>query len=272
VTLDSSGYIDHSDSLGATARFGHGDAQWMTAGRGIVHAEMFPLVERERPNPTELFQIWLNLPRADKMVEPYFTMFWDHAIGQHSADGVLIRVVAGRLDSAQAPPPPPSSWAARPESDVAIWTIRMRAGSRFSLPPAKLGSNRTVYFFDGSAMTIAGEPFRSHAAVRLEADAEVVLEAGSEACELLLLQGKPLGEPVVQYGPFVMNTPEEIRQAVADYQRTRFGGWPWPSDGPVHDRARGRFARHADGREEAPDGSSPGTTRSERVIGAPRRL
>src|SRR3970282_2371391 len=76
VTLARHGFIDHSDSLGATARFGQGDVQWMTAGRGIVHAEMFPLREREAPNPTELFQIWLNLPRTDKMVEPYFTMLW----------------------------------------------------------------------------------------------------------------------------------------------------------------------------------------------------
>src|SRR6185369_9204812 len=80
VTILRSGYVDHSDSLGATARFGPGDVQWLTAGEGIVHCEMFPLLETEGPNPCELFQIWLNLPAADKMVEPYFTMLWDHDI------------------------------------------------------------------------------------------------------------------------------------------------------------------------------------------------
>ena len=77
------GLIDHSDSLGATARFGRGDVQWLTAGEGIVHCEMFPLLDRDGPNPSELFQIWLNLPAADKMVEPYFTMLWDEDIPRH---------------------------------------------------------------------------------------------------------------------------------------------------------------------------------------------
>src|SRR5215813_3618843 len=74
VTIARRGYIDHSDSLGAAARFGRGDVQWLTAGGGIVHSEMFPLLDRDRPNPLELFQIWLNLPAADKMVEPHFAM------------------------------------------------------------------------------------------------------------------------------------------------------------------------------------------------------
>src|SRR5262245_52394004 len=77
VTYVRQGLIDHSDSMGATARFGRGDVQWMTAGRGVVHSEMFPLVDPDRPNPLELFQIWLNLPAADKLVDPYFTMLWD---------------------------------------------------------------------------------------------------------------------------------------------------------------------------------------------------
>src|ERR1700752_231286 len=80
VTVMRHGYIDHSDSLGATARYGPGDVQWLTAGRGIVHSEMFPLLRPDRPNPVELFQIWLNLPRADKMVEPHFAMLWQDTI------------------------------------------------------------------------------------------------------------------------------------------------------------------------------------------------
>ena len=89
-----------------------------------------------------------------------------------------------------------------------------------------------------------------HLDVRLRPDASVPLEAGGEPVELLLLQGKPLGEPIAQHGPFVMNTRAEILQAFQDYQATRFGGWPWPSDEPVHPRDAVRFARHADGREE----------------------
>ena len=83
VTFVRRGYVDHSDSLGATARFGRGDVQWLTAGKGIVHCEMFPLLDREGENATELFQIWLNLPAADKMVDPYFTMLWDEDLPRH---------------------------------------------------------------------------------------------------------------------------------------------------------------------------------------------
>ncbi len=101
VTIMRHGYIDHSDSLGATARFGPGDVQWLTAGRGIVHAEMFPLLNREGPNPLELFQIWLNLPGADKFVEPHFAMLWSQDIPRHTMRDAYgrtteITVVAGR--------------------------------------------------------------------------------------------------------------------------------------------------------------------------------
>src|SRR6266481_2679709 len=120
VTYVRRGLVDHSDSLGATARFGRGDVQWLTAGKGIVHCEMFPLVDRDAPNPCELFQIWLNLPAADKLVDPYFTMFWDDDIPRVVAkddDGRTTRVtvIAGPLDDARPPTPPPSSWASRAE-------------------------------------------------------------------------------------------------------------------------------------------------------------
>lgn len=257
ITIARNGFIDHSDSLGATARFGHGDVQWMTAGRGIVHSEMFPLVERDEPNPAELFQIWLNLPRADKMVEPHFAMLWSDGIPRHTFrddEGRVtdVTVVAGRIDGVGAPPsPPPSSWASRPEGDVAIWTMKMQPGARWTLPPAAPGSNRMLYLFRGTGMTVADREVRPTVGIRLVADAEVPLVNGGDETELLMLQGKPIGEPVVHYGPFVMNTPGEIQQAMIDYRRTEYGGWPWSSDGPVHTRDQGRFAIHADGRKES---------------------
>ena len=91
----------------------------------------------------------------------------------------------------------------------------------------------------------------AHGAIELRGDVTVELVAGAQECELLLLQGTPIGEPVAQYGPFVMNTPAEIQQAFADYQRTQFGGWPWKRDDPVHPREQGRFAKHADGKVES---------------------
>jgi quercetin 2,3-dioxygenase len=162
-----------------------------------------------------------------------------------------VTVIAGELDGKRAPPPPPHSWAARPDTDVAIWTIRMEAGATWKLPPAKNPEAvRTLYFFVGSSLRLAGEEVREHAGLVVESDDELPLEAGESPVELLMLQGRPIGEPVVQYGPFVMNRREEIERAMIDYRETRFGGWPWPSEDPVHARDAGRFAKHADGRIE----------------------
>ena len=254
VTVVRRGLLDHSDSMGATARYGRGDVQWLTAGAGIVHAEMFPLVERERDNPLELFQIWLNLPRADKMVTPHFSMLWGDTIPRktlHDAAGraVEITVNAGRLEDAAAPPPPPSSWAARADSQVAIWTIKLAAGARWTLPAAP-GANRSLYFFRGTGLDVDGHAVPPNHRVILRPELEASLTGGADETEALLLQGRPIGEPVVSYGPFVMNTRDEIAQAFADYRQTQFGGWPWPSDDPVHAREEGRFAKHADGRVE----------------------
>jgi redox-sensitive bicupin YhaK (pirin superfamily) len=251
VTLVRHGLIDHTDSLGASARFGRGDVQWVTAGSGIRHAEMFPLVERKEPNPLELFQIWLNLPAADKMVAPHFAMLWGDRLPRLAQPGVQVTVVAGRLAELPAPPsPPPRSWAARPDSDVAIWLIELEAGARWTLPPAAKGSNRTLFLYRGDGLRAADRAIPARHSVTVRPDAAVALENGASPSELLLLQGRPIGEPVAQQGPFVMNNAAEIRQAYADYQRTQFGGWPWPSDAPVHPRDQPRFARHADGRTE----------------------
>jgi quercetin 2,3-dioxygenase len=250
VTVVRAGLIDHSDSLGATARYGGGDTQWLTAGGGIVHAEMFPLVAQDRPNPAELFQIWLNLPAADKMAPPHFAMLWNEDIPRvalRDGDGraIDLTVIAGRFGEHVPPPPQPPSWAARPENDVAIWTIRMDAGATWTIPRANAGTNRTLFVFHGEGLRIAGRAVGAKVAVRVRADADLAIEA-ADACELLLLQGRPIGEPVASYGPFVMNTRAEIERAFQDYRRTGFGGWPWPVDGPVHPRDAGRFARRPD--------------------------
>ncbi|HEX3697564.1 MAG TPA: pirin family protein [Polyangia bacterium] len=255
VTIARQGFIDHSDSLGATARYGRGDVQWLTAGKGIVHAEMFPLLDDGGPNPLELFQIWLNLPARDKMVDPYFSMFWKDEVPHHehkdaAGKNTHVTVVAGHLGATKPLAAPPNSWAARAESDVSIWTLKMDPGATFALPAATRGSNRMLYFFRGGALQVDGHSIPPSHSARLRADAAVTLQAGDDPVELLLLQGRPIGEPVVQYGPFVMNTRAEIQQAFSDYQRTQFGGWPWPSDDPVHAAREGRFAKHADGRVE----------------------
>ncbi len=253
VTYVRKGLIDHSDSLGAAARFGRGDTQWLTAGRGIVHCEMFPLLDPERPNPLELFQIWLNLPSEDKLVDPYFTMFWQAdtpVLRVEGDDGTVVEVtvIAGELGGLAPPAPPPDSYASRPGADVAIWHIRLDAGARWELPPAAgPDTARVLYVFEGDTLRIADVEVVNDTAAVLLAEVPVELEAGAAEVHALVLQGRPIGEPVAQYGPFVMNTRAEIEQAFTDYRATQFGGWPWAEDGPTHGPDRGRFARHADG-------------------------
>jgi redox-sensitive bicupin YhaK (pirin superfamily) len=257
VTVVRRGLIDHSDSLGAAARYGDGDVQWLTAGKGIVHSEMFPLLDRTAPNPLELFQIWLNLSREDKLADPHFTMLWAPTVPRvvsrdEEGHETEVVVIAGALENASPGAPPPRSWARRPDSDVAIWTIRMAAGARWALPAAKPDCHRRLYVFSGAGLTIGDREVRVAHAADLVPHAEAPIENGSETSEMLLLQGRPLRQPVAQYGPFVMTSKAEIEEAVSDYRRTGFGGWPWSTDGPVHGGDRARFARHPDGRIERP--------------------
>jgi len=259
VTIVRKGLIDHSDSLGATARFGDGDVQWVTAGGGIVHSEMFPLLREDESNPLELFQIWLNLPKASKMAQPHFTMFWSGEVPKLVAaddEGreTIVRVIAGALQGAAAPlSPPPESWAANANADVAIWTIRMQPGAKWTVPAATgEGTRRTLYFFKGAGARVAGEQVNAPAAIEVRAGDAIELVAGESVSEFLMLQGRPIAEPVAQYGPFVMNTQAEIMQAMNDYRRTQFGGWKWADTAPVHGREPKRFARYPDGRVDNP--------------------
>lgn len=255
ITIVRDGIVDHSDSHGQAGRYGMGDVQWMTAGSGLQHSEMFPLLNTEDHNTTELFQVWLNLPKANKFAEPHFKMLWSEDIPvQKITDSneklTEINVIAGTYQDIKALPPAPDSWAADPANEVAVWTIKMESGAQWIIPAASGGVNRTIYFHVGSTLTIDGTKVEASKAITLNSSREVTISNGASECQLLLLQGKPIEEPVVQYGPFVMNSQAEIQQAMSDFRQTEFGGWPWPQREMVHPRASGRFARYRDGKEE----------------------
>jgi redox-sensitive bicupin YhaK (pirin superfamily) len=253
VTYCRHGYIDHSDSMGATARFGPGDVQWMTAGGGVVHSEMFPLINTDAPNPAELFQIWLNLPAVDKMVDAYFTMFWNEDIPKIDLpNGGQVTVLAGSLGDAVPPSPPPNSWASRVEAHIGVWHIVLPANTSWTIPATAETSGRMLYLFEGDSVVVDGDSYPVDTGMQLVPDAEITITSGDEPTECMLLQGTPIGEPVERYGPFVMNTREEIQQAFDDYNETQFGGWPWESDDPAHAAHDGRFAIHANGTKDMP--------------------
>ena len=255
VTIVRKGTVDHSDSLGASGRYGDGDVQWMTAGKGVQHSEMFPLIHQNKENTLELFQIWLNLPKQNKMVEPHFKMMWGSQMPKQNytdsnGKSSYVEVIAGSYAKHNAPAPPPNSWAASAANEVLILNIKMEANASIALPKASEGVNRTIYFYEGTQLKIEDGIVNHYQQAQVKADVEITLQNGNDAASILILQGKPISEPVMQYGPFVMNTKEEINQAFEDYHATQFGGWPWSRYDNVHPREAGRFAKHADGRME----------------------
>jgi redox-sensitive bicupin YhaK (pirin superfamily) len=260
VTVVRKGLVDHSDSLGGAGRYGHGDVQWMTAGKGMQHAEMFPLIDQDQPNHLELFQIWLNLPSRNKFVDPYYAMLWEEQIPlitspDRNGKETQITLIAGFLENHRAPDPAPHSWAAQPENEVAIWYLEMESEASWSIPHASKDTNRTLYFFEGDQVLINDTSIQANHGILLDSQASVQLTNGNKKSRFLLLQGKPIGEPVANYGPFVMNTQEEIQEAFRDYQESHFGGWPWPRHDMVHPVEKGRFALHPNGKEKYPSDS-----------------
>ncbi len=258
ITAVKEGIVDHTDSMGASGRFSSGDVQWMTAGRGVLHSEIFPLLHEDKENPMELFQIWLNLPKRSKFVEPHFKMLWKEEIPvvelkDKTGKKTTIDVISGELNNTKGLTPTPDSFAADPENNVGVFTVKIEATAEYTLTKTAEGTNRMLYFYKGDKLLLDGKLLNQHAALEVNEIADITIQAGDEECRLLILQGKPINEPVVQHGPFVMNTQQEIMEAFEEYRKTQFGGWPWPKEEFTHPKNVQRFALHGDGKKEEKD-------------------
>lgn len=252
VTIVLEGFVDHSDSHGAYGRYGDGDVQWMTAGSGLQHAEMFPLVHKDKENPLHLFQVWLNLPRKDKFTTPYYKMLWAEDIpvidtmdlnGKKSS----IRLIAGKYKEVSSLEAAPASWANDEKNNVSIWIVKMEPEAIFEIPSVSSTISRNLYYYSGDTIQIQDTEINSLNRIKLLGDETIVIKNGHKESQLFLLEGEPINEPVVAYGPFVMNTMEEIKETYKDYKETGFGGWPWDCRDPVHSHEKTRFAKYADG-------------------------
>ena len=182
-------------------------------------------------------------------------MLWGEDIPRIApSPGVEVEVMAGAIESNRPPSPPPDSWGSRNDSHLAIWHITLEPGARWQMPLAPTGVNRMLHCCPRQRcadwLHTLGEKVGGQASSR---HARQPSRTTAARPTFLLLQGQPIGAPVFQLGPFVMNSAEEFRQAVDDYRRTQFGGWPWSRRDPVHPRTEGRFAIHADGRVEHRD-------------------
>ncbi|MGO9513026.1 MAG: pirin family protein [Steroidobacteraceae bacterium] len=223
VTYMLDGHMRHEDHLGNRGDLGPGDVQWMTAARGIIHSEM----PQQSEGRMRGFQLWLNLPSREKMKPAgYRDIPADEIPVVKLAQGGEVKVIAGTLElNGDLTSGPVNGGGAKLSTDPLYLDVRLPVGAEFSAPVAA-GHNAFLYTYEGSAQIGAAGAARPlpHRAAGLLSDGDGVrVQAGAEGVRLLLLAAKPLHEPVVQYGPFVMNTREEIEQALADYRSGRLG-------------------------------------------------
>lgn len=219
VTIVYKGEVEHKDSTGAGGKIGPGDVQWMTAASGIIHEEFHSQEFTKAGGVLEMVQLWVNLPAKDKMSPPRYQTLLDRDIPviELAADAGKVRVIAGDYAGHKGP--------ALTFTPIDVWDIRLNRGgtSTFELPSAR---NLALIVLQGTIMVNAESVARAGQMVVLGRDgAQVSIEANTEAT-VLLLSGEPIAEPIAGYGPFVMNTQAEIRQAMDDYNNGRFGQIP----------------------------------------------
>jgi len=211
VTYMIAGRMRHRDSAGNEGLLGPGGAQWMTAGSGLIHSE---LPEQEE-GLMEGFQLWLNLPARSKMVAPSYRDIPSAAIPEFTdSAGVRVRLIAGASHGV-------AGAVARPDTEPLYLDVHLPAGARFA-QPIPVGHNAFTYTYRGSPSVSGTEAPDRHMAILANDGGEAVEIVAREASRLLLVAGRPLNEPIAQYGPFVMNTGDEIRQTLSDYQRGDF--------------------------------------------------
>lgn len=251
ITIVLDGFVDHFDSKGTRGRYGKGDVQWLTAGEGIQHSEVFPLVYDEKNNRTEVFQIWLNLPIKDKMCKSYYNMHWREEIPQireeNNGRKTNIRLIAGTYKGVNALDPNPNSWAKDKANKVNIFLIDLEEEGIFQLPGVSESLNRKLYLYKGGDIEINGQIISSPKTIILKGNMDIKILNKDKKSSLLLLEGEPIGEPVVADGPFVMSTEDQVKKAHRDYNESQFGGWPWDSRNPVNPKEDGRFVDFGQG-------------------------
>jgi quercetin 2,3-dioxygenase len=216
VTIVYQGEVEHRDSTGAGGRIGPGDVQWMTAASGILHEEFHSQEFTGTGGTLEMVQLWVNLPAKDKMSKPHYQTVLNRDIPMVALpdDAGKVRVIAGEFDGHHGP--------ASTFTPMDVWDVRLNQGhtTQFSLPE---GRTLALIMLHGTVLVNGTQIAREAQMVLLDrAGAEVSIEANTDAT-IVLLSGDPLDEPIVGYGPFVMNTQAEIEQAVEDFNSGRFG-------------------------------------------------
>jgi quercetin 2,3-dioxygenase len=216
VTIMYHGKVAHRDSTGSGGVIGPGDVQWMTAASGIVHEELHEKEFAERGGLLEGIQLWVNLPKAVKMSPPRYQTLVSSAIPTVDLDGGAgsLRVIAGEFHGTKGP--------ANTFSPVHLYDLRLKAGHRIDLPLPE-GFNSSLFVLHGEVTLNGAQDVREVEIALLKQEGERVSIEAKRDATVLVLSGKPIAEPIARYGPFVMNTRDELIQAVQDYQAGKMG-------------------------------------------------
>lgn len=218
VTFILEGELSHLDSGGHESVIREGGIQWMTAGSGLVHAELSPDAFKRAGGPLEILQLWVNLPAALKMSPPHYVGLQKDEIPTVEADGgrAAVHLIAGEFGGVTGP--------YDPLVDMVMATIALKPGARLTLPAA--GKRNVFLYVVRGEVTVGGEAAKAHHLIELNPDGDSVELAASTDAFVVFGHAEPFGEPVVSHGPFVMNTREEIIQAIEDYNAGKFGTVP----------------------------------------------
>ncbi len=216
VTIVYSGEVEHRDSAGGGGKIGPGDVQWMTAASGLVHEEMHGESFAKAGGTFEMIQLWVNLPAKDKSAQPRYQSLLDSKIPRAEIAGGSgsVRVIAGEFENAKGP--------ARTFTAINLWDIRLSGGakSEFRVPA---GHTASIFVLSGRVKLAGGEVIGAAELAVLESEKDVFSLSALEDAKILFLGGEPIREPIVGYGPFVMNSWPEIQQAFTDFQEGRMG-------------------------------------------------
>lgn len=202
------GHMEHHDSMGNRGELDSGGVQWMKAASGVIHSEM----PRQVDGLLRGFQLWINLPAHEKMSDPAYQEFPANKIPEVERTGTQVRVLAGEYQDQ-------AGVIKDPNTQVCYLDVKLDAEVAFNLP-IPTSHNAFLYIFEGTA-TSQAQALPQHSLVVLGAGDELAVQAGSRGARFIVVAGKPLNEPIVQYGPFVMNTREEIEQALTDHQHNQ---------------------------------------------------
>lgn len=250
VTLPAIGYIDHFDTAENQGRFGFGDVQWVCASSKYEHCEMYPLVNQEDRNPNDITQIFINIPLEDKNKENSLATVWKEDSIHIVEDGYDAHLICGEFKGRRTESPNELSWTRG--HFVRIIRLVMEPGSTFILDPAPSNANRNIYFVSGDKATMLGTEVEYSYRIKAAPDCEFPIVNGEKESVIWILEGEPIGQKMFSFGPVMLGSEKEVRDAMNDIRAHDLTNWPFDVVDKAQPLGTERFLRYGDGTESKP--------------------